>query len=338
MPVATLEKTPILEQIYKRYQVGDNFGLEYLKHWFKPEELVNLNLDDLNLSTLYQSRFDFALSTNIRGEEFYREITPYLPKFGNRYLDVGCGYGGFMVAFHNHGYRVAGIDINPGLIYFTNNNLKDYKIEALVLQDSILTDGIKEKLGMFDVISCYDVIEHVENVPTCLEKVTDLLNPDGILGLKIPNKDSIKFVTKDGHYNLFGITLLKHELAYQYHRKFFTTEYDVGEYYPLPYYINQLERLGCSVHVLGRDRYLRFRRGPDLIKDLLSQYLVFRKKARFSIPNEISSQININFMRYFFRVLMTFLFPIDVPSFRERYLTDFWTILAVKGNMVKTNL
>ncbi len=326
----TTENNRILQQVMQRYQIGDRFGTEYLKNWYKSEELSNLDLDTLNLSPLRQMYFDFALSTNLRGQDFYNEIAPYLPQGCKRYLDVGCGYGGFMVAFHNHGYEVAGVDISPALVNLSTLNLRDFDINAPVLQADILADGLKEKLGAFDVISCYDVIEHVNDVPTCLEKLVDFLNPGGVLGLKIPNKDSLKFVTRDGHYNLFGITLLQHELACKYHQNVFQTEYEVGEYYPLSYYIRKLEGLGCSTQIICKDHYLRFRQAPGLMIELFQEYRRYQKEIKATLPHEISTALKRGFRKYLSRLLFSFFLPTDVPSFRERYLVDFWTLLAVK--------
>ena len=329
--ITASEEHRVIRQIMDRYQVGPRFAHEYLCHWYKPEDFASLDLDNLDLSPLHTSWFDFALSTNLRGIEFYDQLAPYLPETSRRYLDVGCGYGGFLVAFAKNGYQVAGLDINPWLVNYSAVNISDFDVDGEVLLADILAGGLNEKLGRFDVISCYDVIEHVDNVPLCLERLVDYLNPGGVLGLKIPNKDSIRFVSSDGHFNLFGITLLEHDLAFQYQQSLFTDEYSVGEYYPLPFYVRSLESLGCTVHVINRDQYLRFRQAPKLISDLLSQYRAFRREMRPKLPAQVTAALNGAFRKYLLELAAAFLIPRNVPAFRERYLVDTWTVLAVKN-------
>ena len=84
------------------------------------------------------------------------------------------------------------------------------------------------------------------DVPKALQNIVCLLRPGGMLALEIPNKDSLFFVASDGHFNLFGITLLPRPEAIEYHRKFFPFEYDVGYYHPLDFYETELKRLGSQ--------------------------------------------------------------------------------------------
>ncbi len=320
----------ITSQLKGKYHLGPNFGLTYLKSWFSPEQIAELDLNNLKLNRLHKIWLNFALSTNLRGEKFLSELTPYLPENGKSFLEVGCGYGGLLIAFHNHGYQVTGLDINPDLVKFAQLNLSDFGINQPVLQADILSSDIVNKIGRFDVIALYDVIEHVDDVPRCLDQLAELLNPGGMIGFKIPNKDCIKFVANDGHFNLFGITLLPHALACEYHKIFFPTVYDVGEYYPLRYYQDELMKRGCDSQVILHNLYVPSISAPYFIIRLFARYLIFRQRVKSSLPKEISMQITMGFQQYLVRFFRAMGNPFKAALFRQLYLADVWTVVAVK--------
>ena len=49
----------------------------------------------------------------------------------------------------------------------------------------------------FDVITLYDVLEHVENPMQLLSKIRDLLNKNGLIFIYSPNKNSLGFDVQD---------------------------------------------------------------------------------------------------------------------------------------------
>lgn len=321
----------IINQLKEKYNLGPIFGLTYLKNWFSPEQIADFDLYNQKLNPPLSFWIEFALSTNLRGEMFYKELCPFLPENGKSFLDVGCGYGGSLVAFHNHGYQVTGLDINSDLVRLTQLNLSDLEINRPVILADILNSEIVGELGRFDVIGLYDVIEHVNDVPKCLDHLVDLLNPGGIIGFKIPNKDSIKYVANDGHFNLFGITLLPHPLANVYHDVFFHTGYDVGEYYPLRYYQDELKKRGCRSQVILRNLYVPTYSAPVFLALLLKRYLTFRQRVSHNLPKEISVQIMKGLRQYLVRFFRAMGNPFNLAEFQQHYLADVWTVIAVKN-------
>jgi ubiquinone biosynthesis O-methyltransferase len=97
---------------------------------------------------------------------------------GAAVLDLGCG-GGFMaVALAGRGAKVTGIDPSEGAIaaarrYAEENKLEiEYRVsggESLPFAD-----------GVFDVVVCVDVLEHVEDLRRVLSEVARVLRPNGI--------------------------------------------------------------------------------------------------------------------------------------------------------------
>ena len=104
---------------------------------------------------------------------------------GKRVLDLACGegYGSFLCA--KHAECVVGIDIDPVAVHHASNT---YTLENLkFIQGSILDIPIKEE-NTFDVIICFEAIEHVTDHETLLSEIKRLLKKEGILIISSPNK------------------------------------------------------------------------------------------------------------------------------------------------------
>lgn len=102
-----------------------------------------------------------------------------------RLLDVGCGTGWFLEVARDRGYVVSGVEIGRELAQFTSNKLgiPVYAVALTALPSS-------EK---FDVITLFDVLEHISDPRAMLKSVREHLNPGGIALLFTPNLDSIGF-------------------------------------------------------------------------------------------------------------------------------------------------
>jgi 2-polyprenyl-3-methyl-5-hydroxy-6-metoxy-1,4-benzoquinol methylase/glycosyltransferase involved in cell wall biosynthesis len=104
---------------------------------------------------------------------------------GKRVLDLACGegYGSFLCA--KHAECVVGIDIDPVAVHHASNT---YTLENLkFIQGSILDIPIKEE-NTFDVIICFEAIEHVTDHETLFSEIKRLLKKEGILIISSPNK------------------------------------------------------------------------------------------------------------------------------------------------------
>ena len=199
----------------------------------------------------------FGLSTNLRGLNTFIVLQQFLKPHFKRYLDVGCGYGGFVNAFARQGYDAYGLEIDPQLFLFSRLNTEGSGTKSQIYQNDFVNDDLSY-LGTFDVITCNDVIEHVQNPEVALNRLAQLLNPGGVRYMEIPNKDALSFVEADGHFKIFGINLLDHFAAAQYYSELKDMEgrpelhyAGMGEFYPLGYYLNRLEARGLSTHLIS---------------------------------------------------------------------------------------
>jgi 2-polyprenyl-3-methyl-5-hydroxy-6-metoxy-1,4-benzoquinol methylase len=330
------EPTLLYEEIQAHYQVGQEFTRQYLKGWLAdPERQYHCLEDFLTAPSPLPLWFDYAMSTNLRGQYVVRLLKPYIPAGAKRTLDVGCGYGGFVVAFSQHGFESYGIELEPARVELSNKNCKDYGLQDRIFQINVLEPDLKERLGTFDVITCNDVIEHVMDMPLAMKNITQLLNPGGILLMEIPNKDSLAFLGRDGHYELFGITQLPRAEAAAYHYQIFGDEYGVGEYYELGVYQELLRQHGCSSRLLNLPGSIKMQ-APPAIKTAWQGYQRYRREHQGKLPAELRRKTSIRALQYLAGMGSRALFGVFTAqgrqALRSRYLSDFWTVLAVKNS------
>ncbi|MFA5793899.1 MAG: glycosyltransferase [Candidatus Brocadiia bacterium] len=100
-------------------------------------------------------------------------------------LDVGCGegYGSFFLA--QTAKSVIGIDIDKAAI---NHALKKYRQENLKFKIGDVRDIPLKGKNLFDVIVCYEVLEHIKEQAKLLKEVKRLLKDDGLFIVSTPNK------------------------------------------------------------------------------------------------------------------------------------------------------
>lgn len=114
--------------------------------------------------------------------ERYRFATQFVN--GKTVLDIawGVGYGSRTLAEAGT-LRVDGVDISEDLISYAKCNYQMKNIPFLVGDISeYKTDEL------YDVITCFETIEHVEDYRRALSNLYSLLNNDGLLIISTPNR------------------------------------------------------------------------------------------------------------------------------------------------------
>ncbi len=335
------EISPVVREVMNRYGVGPAFAATYLKRWEAPGALPQGHQAGsleaiLNLPAPFPMWFEYAMSTNARGRQLVSLISPHLPPGAKRYLGIGCGFGGDLVAFAESGFSVAGFDIDPARVELARANCLDAGLGECVFEGDILDDSLPARLGAFDAVTMIDVIEHVLDAPRALRHAAALLNPGGVALLEIPNRESLRFVAADGHFNLFGITLLDRPEAIAYHKRFFHFDYDVGDYLPLGGYQAQLAALGCECSVIGSPLHPPRRPAElaGLLAEVRSAHQRYRETQAGALGPELDAALEIRLSRYLSGFLEDYQRLADHPgaftAFEARYLTDFWTLIARK--------
>lgn len=200
--------------------------------------------------------FEYAATANERGSALADRIERHLGPVARRrwrkprVLDVGCAYGGSLVAFGQRGARVTGIDVNERLLSLAQVNLRENGLDAhLVHGDATAPQPAFRRA--FDVIVANDVVEHVPRLPAFLGNLADWLRPGGAVYLEIPNGACPDYVLRDGHHRLFGITLLDFSEARDYYAKSVPYgEYDTYNYLDFDGYVAAFAACGLLLTLL----------------------------------------------------------------------------------------
>lgn len=100
---------------------------------------------------------------------------------GRRILDVGCGLGVFLERAQARGWDVHGIDTSASWVAQARERVGGHRVSCGLFQDSPLA---REQ---FDVITLWDVIEHVWDPLPVLRAARAALAPGGTLFLRTPN-------------------------------------------------------------------------------------------------------------------------------------------------------
>ena len=102
-----------------------------------------------------------------------------------RALDLACGegYGSRLLA--RTAESVVGIDIDENAIRHAKNK---YIRSNLQFKQGSITDIPIEGQSIFDVIVCFEAIEHIDDHEKLLKEVKRLLTPDGLFIVSTPNK------------------------------------------------------------------------------------------------------------------------------------------------------
>lgn len=133
------------------------------------------------------------------------EIRPLVAPPG-RVLDVGCGSGAFLQAMDEQGYAAEGIDISAEVIS---------RVRAMGLAARLgdfLTIDFDEP---FDLVTFWDVIEHLRDPSAFLGRARALLRPGGLLVAKTPGFGSGSFLAA-AVYERFASTILSAPCHVQY--------------------------------------------------------------------------------------------------------------------------
>jgi len=119
-------------------------------------------------------------------------IQNYIPK--GKLLDIGASVGAFAYLAKQAGYDAEVIEMDKDCCVFIEDKLN---IKAF---SSSSIDNAITKLGTYDIISMWQVIEHVPNPWKILPLLVQHLTPGGILILAAPNPDASQFRTFKAHW------------------------------------------------------------------------------------------------------------------------------------------
>lgn len=229
-------------------QECENCGLRYLHPCLDPVGMKKIYESDQTLSAFHdfhEGYYDYGdlktPSATLR--DFKRGLSlleNHFPLKG-RILDIGFGNGLFLAAAQERGWEVRGIDSSK-----TNLEKAREKFGLELTQSGLENFETPER---FEAISFWDVIEHLPNPHSVLEKSSKLLKPGGLILIAVPNDHSflailsamlyrmnlrkplrkIYFLEHVAYYSLKTLTPLLAENGFA-RREFFHTSTDLAKF------------------------------------------------------------------------------------------------------------
>jgi len=115
-------------------------------------------------------------------------LAPYVSP-GARVLDVGCGFGSFLLRAKETGYAVAGIEPDEHACASACDVLGSDVVKRGTLQQ------VQPPAGSADVVATLDVLEHVPPAEHAAfaRAMADLLAPGGIWAIKVPSTEGLYY-------------------------------------------------------------------------------------------------------------------------------------------------
>jgi len=278
--------------------------------------------------------FEDGATANERGERAAERLCALLPALGRhgvfarrpRVLDVGCGYGGLLVAFARRGARVTGIDIDPRCVRLAALNLREQGCDAdLVHGDA--GEPHPEFSGRFDLVIAHGVLAHVPRPAALLANLRDWLTPSGAAGLEIRNGAWPPCVAGDGRQRRFGVALLDRAEASEYME--WTSpggRYDIDQYFGPDEAARLFREAGLTFEVVPDAA------GPAAVARVLAEVEALRAAAPSglaAVPAPLREKVRERLRDYLEGIAWApHRTDEEIRRFLLLYGAPFWTVLA----------
>jgi SAM-dependent methyltransferase len=119
-------------------------------------------------------------------------------------LEAGCGQFPSPLGLEGKA-RIVGVDTSAAQL--ERNTWADEKIQADIVTHPLATDS-------YDVVVCWDVLEHLPAPEPALDNLLRATRPDGLLVLKVPNVMSAKGLVTKFTPHWFHIWIYRHVFGY----------------------------------------------------------------------------------------------------------------------------
>jgi 2-polyprenyl-3-methyl-5-hydroxy-6-metoxy-1,4-benzoquinol methylase len=108
-----------------------------------------------------------------------RFVTRHKP--AGKLLDVGCAMGGFLLAMRDQGnWTLTGVEVNQSVAALARER-HGLDVFAGTLEEA------QFPTASFDVVTLWDVFEHLHDPQHALTEIHRILRPDGIVVIRVPN-------------------------------------------------------------------------------------------------------------------------------------------------------
>ena len=157
---------------------------------------------DVN-SVFYNHYYPESYYDEFHGNKFVEGILTFLEKFsfqrklrlilrhkppGNRVLEIGCAKGKFLNNLPTV-FEKFGIEINEN----GRRYIQEHYPGITVYQGDIENENFGDCTKKYDIILMWHVLEHIKDPSAFLQRLSSLLNKNGVFIFEVPNRNSLGF-------------------------------------------------------------------------------------------------------------------------------------------------
>ena len=180
-------------------------------HFTEYLDPADANVPNIDFSVLTEEEISYiekGLQSNLeRFENQVAVVKKYLAPANAQILDIGCGGGLFMHLLQECGANVTGIELSDIRVHYARKKfglcVHKYPVDAPFWQE-------RDDSQRFDLITLWDVIEHVNYPEETLSAAVRLLRDGGFLMIDTPCRDGfyhrvgkITYAASGGRYPTF---------------------------------------------------------------------------------------------------------------------------------------
>lgn len=178
------KKIKIFNKVDKTYSLFICKNCSVIFTYPQPKNIKKVN------DSLYDSENELKQRLNQYENEYFRakrHIISFMRfKKEGKYLDVGCSYGIGVKVAKDLGFDSLGIEPTGNAVKCAKNLLR-IRVLRKTLYQANFTDN------SFDIVTLYDVLEHIPNPRKFLYEARRILKKDGLLVIQCPNIKSLAY-------------------------------------------------------------------------------------------------------------------------------------------------
>lgn len=160
-------------------------GYHYIDY-LDPVEEISPQIDGSELTGEEIAYIEKSLQSNPgRLENQVNAVVKHIAVKNKRALDIGCGGGLFLSKLKEAGAITTGIELSDTRAYYAQT-----KHGLNIVKRPIEDDYWQEHHGSFDIVTLWDVIEHVNYPLSALKTAANMLKSGGILLIDTPCRDA----------------------------------------------------------------------------------------------------------------------------------------------------
>ena len=174
-------------------------GFHYIDH-LDPMADISPEIDGSELTDTEIAYIEKSLQSNPeRLENQLAAVKRHMTIAGKRALDIGCGGGLFLSKLKAEGADVIGVELSDTRAYYAKTK-HGFEVVKRTIEDKYWNVFH----GSFDIVTLWDVIEHVNYPLATLQAAAKMLKPGGILLIDTPCRDAFYHRFGEFTYNISG--------------------------------------------------------------------------------------------------------------------------------------